>query len=56
MMDKLLKNMALGRIKKNDVSLSTEETEGDEYKTDEVLLRVNNSQKLVHLYKSEEEV
>jgi hypothetical protein len=50
MMDKLLKIMALDRIRKNDVSLSSksEENEEDEHDTDEALLRVNKLQKLTH--------
>jgi hypothetical protein len=47
MMDKFLKTMALGRIKKNDVSLSSEENEEEEDGTDEVPIRINNSQKLI---------
>jgi hypothetical protein len=42
--------MALDRIRKNDVSLSSksEENEEDEHDTDEALLRVNKLQKLTH--------
>jgi hypothetical protein len=54
MMDKLLKSMALGRIRKNDIQLMEENEEDEDY-TDEELW-VNNSQKLVHLYKSQEDV
>jgi hypothetical protein len=53
MMDKLLKSMALGRIRKNDVT--SEENEEDEDDTDEALT-LNYSQKLVHIYKNEEDV
>jgi hypothetical protein len=52
MMDRLLKSMALSRIRKSDVTLISEEDEDD---TDEAI-KVNYSQKLVHVYKSEEDV
>jgi len=55
MMDRLLKSMALSRIRKSDVTLISEENEEDEDDTDEAI-KVNYSQKLVHVYKSEEDV
>ena len=44
MMDKLLKSMALSRIRKSDVTLISEENEEDEDDTDEAI-KVNYSQK-----------
>jgi hypothetical protein len=56
MMNKLLKTMALGRIRNNDFSGEEEDDDYDQDTTDEAPSMNNNLQKLAHMYRSEDDV